>query len=180
MNLSKIFTTIILAIVLVFCNACKKEGFTKKFKKECCTHAATIDSVGSAKFFIPNSFTPNQDGINDIFMIFTDQEIIKINSFRIVNASGLLVFELVEFLGNDPSFGWDGHLYDQTINDGIFDYFVELENINNEIKTVSGKVSCRTSLPIPCVDHEASCIFGTQHDGNGGYDDNLPSYEECE
>ncbi len=60
--------------------------------------------------WLPNTFTPNGDGLNDVFRIrseFTDA-IETIESFRIYNSWDELVFEAVDFPPNDRSFGWDG------------------------------------------------------------------------
>ncbi len=56
----------------------------------------------SVHFFIPNAFTPNGDGKNDIFRVRTDVAFDKY-SLRIFNRYGQLVFET-----RNPEMGWDG------------------------------------------------------------------------
>ena len=177
--MSLLKTCLALFIICLVCSTCHKEGLSNKFYKKCCSYPATIDSVGSAKFFIPNAFTPNNDGINDVFMIFTGPGIKKINSFEIFKLSELKIFELKEFRGNNPDYSWDGKLKNQNKNDGVYSYAVELENINDVVKTVVGRVCCRISSTLPCVKNEHLCIYGTQHDGQGGYTSSLPAYDDC-
>ncbi len=57
--------------------------------------------------FIPNSFTPNGDGENDIFYP-RGVGINKVISFRIYNRWGELIFERKNIDLNDASNGWDG------------------------------------------------------------------------
>src|SRR5690606_37863556 len=51
---------------------------------------------------IPNAFTPNGDGLNDVFQI-QNLDFEKILAFRIYNRYGQLVFET-----NNVKEGWDG------------------------------------------------------------------------
>jgi gliding motility-associated-like protein len=62
-----------------------------------------------AQIFIPNAFTPDGDGINDILMIRAPG-VVSIKYFRIFNRWGELVFEKNNFPANDPSYGWDGRI----------------------------------------------------------------------
>jgi gliding motility-associated-like protein len=61
----------------------------------------------STQVFVPNLFTPDNDGVNDILMV-RGTGIKTIKSFRIFNRWGELVFEKSNFSPNDKAFGWDG------------------------------------------------------------------------
>jgi large repetitive protein len=61
----------------------------------------------NTQLFIPNLFTPNDDGINDKVTVL-GKGIKTIKMFRIFNRWGELVFERANFSPNDPSNGWDG------------------------------------------------------------------------
>lgn len=52
---------------------------------------------------VPNAFSPNKDGTNDVFHIWTNATILKIYSFKIYNRWGQVVFE-----SNSPDLQWDG------------------------------------------------------------------------
>jgi gliding motility-associated-like protein len=54
-----------------------------------------------AQFFIPNAFTPNEDGDNDIFLPVSPN--LDVYDFRIYNRWGQLLF-----ISKDASVGWDG------------------------------------------------------------------------
>jgi gliding motility-associated-like protein len=57
--------------------------------------------------FIPDAFTPDGDGINDIFMIRASGNV-RVKYLRIFNKWGELVFEKMNFLPNNTAYAWDG------------------------------------------------------------------------
>ena len=59
--------------------------------------------------FVPNAFSPDGDGINDVLMV-RGKGVSKVKSFRIFNRVGQVVFERQNFNANDPSAGWDGRV----------------------------------------------------------------------
>ncbi len=59
--------------------------------------------------FVPNAFSPDGDGINDVLMV-RGKGVAKVKSFRIFNRAGQVVFERQNFNANDPSAGWDGRV----------------------------------------------------------------------
>jgi gliding motility-associated-like protein len=60
-----------------------------------------------SQIFVPNTFTPNGDGENDVFYP-RGKGISVIKSFRIYNRWGQLLFERVGININDASNAWDG------------------------------------------------------------------------
>lgn len=95
------------------------------------------------EIFIPNVFSPvNQDGINDLFMIYANNDKVKeINTFRIFDRWGEVVFQANHFRANDPSYGWDGRFINEALNPGVFVYFAEIEFIDGVRKIYSGDVT---------------------------------------
>ncbi len=64
----------------------------------------------NTQVFIPNAFSPDGDGVNDILMV-RGKGIGQVRSFRIFSRWGELVFEKTNFQPNDPAlFGWDGRV----------------------------------------------------------------------
>jgi gliding motility-associated-like protein len=58
--------------------------------------------------FLPNAFTPNGDGQDDVFYPRSGGGISQISSFRIYNRWGELLFERGKIPPNDVSNAWDG------------------------------------------------------------------------
>jgi gliding motility-associated-like protein len=88
--------------------------------------------------YIPNVFSPNGDGINDVFMIFGGQEAVKVRSFLIFNRWGESVFEAFNFPLNDQSYGWNGNFRGRPMNSGVFVYLAEIEMIDGETLIFKG------------------------------------------
>jgi gliding motility-associated-like protein len=76
--------------------------------------------------FIPNSFTPNNDGKNDVFYI-KGKGIGIIKSLVIYNRWGETVFEKKNFSIDDRSTGWDGRLKGTLVPAGSYVYFTEMQ-----------------------------------------------------
>ncbi|MCH8330848.1 MAG: gliding motility-associated C-terminal domain-containing protein [Bacteroidetes bacterium] len=83
--------------------------------------------------FIPNAFTPNNDGNNDILYAYGNG--LKLNVFRIYNRWGDLVFET-----NDVSTGWDGKQKGKDVNQEVFVYYLDY-NCNGKSKFIKGNVT---------------------------------------
>ena len=80
------------------------------------------------QLFIPNAFTPNDDGFNDIFYINANDLMIKqVNKFQIFTRWGELVFTDEDFQPNTPDHGWDGFFKGEKMNPAVFVYFAEIE-----------------------------------------------------
>ncbi|MEO1435317.1 MAG: gliding motility-associated C-terminal domain-containing protein, partial [Bacteroidota bacterium] len=91
--------------------------------------------------YIPNAFTPNDDGTNDVFMIFSDAGVANIESLRIYDRWGELVYQAQNFLPNDPTFGWDGRFRGQMMNPAVFVYYAEIRFVDDEVIPYKGDVT---------------------------------------
>lgn len=193
MNLIKIFPILFLLPGILIISACKKEEAKPSdppptpeelFYTECGKIPPTVACINGAKMFVPNAFSPNSDGFNDVFFPFGGNGIKEIISFKIYDGLGNLIFQESNLsLGifySDPERAWDGKLPDGSIQDGIYNYSFNVTNLLDETVEFEGAVCVRTSLPVNCVENEQHIAWGTQHNGNGDVDFFLPSYEDCE
>ena len=99
----------------------------------------TVTNIGS-KIYIPNAFTPDGDGINDVFMI-RGNGLIKVKYFRIFNRWGELIFEKQNFKPNDPSLGWDGKIKGVVGPPDVFVYTADIMCENGSSYLYKGNVS---------------------------------------
>ncbi len=69
-------------------------------------------------FFIPNAFSPNDDGRNDEFLINIgdEKEFLEIN---ILDKWGNILFN-----SSDPNFRWDGRVNGYKVNSGVYVYLI--------------------------------------------------------
>ncbi|MEM6722396.1 MAG: T9SS type B sorting domain-containing protein, partial [Bacteroidota bacterium] len=91
--------------------------------------------------YIPNAFTPNNDGINDLFMIFGGLGVVEVQEFRIYDRWGEQIIALQNFMTDDPNFGWDGSFKGQLMNPGVFVYYADVLFIDGEVVQFKGDVT---------------------------------------
>lgn len=91
--------------------------------------------------FIPNAFSPNGDGSNDNFTIFGGNAVQEIIDLKIFDRWGELLFENQNFVPNDPSLGWDGHLNGKPVNPSVLTYFVKVLYIDGTDDMITGSVT---------------------------------------
>lgn len=102
----------------------------------------TLVSVmqGDCDIFIPNAFTPNYDGFNDLFKIYPHSAFLgQILSLKIFDRWGGLMFEANNFDINKV--GWDGTYKGENLPPGVYVYVVEAEMENGTRKILKGDVT---------------------------------------
>ena len=93
-----------------------------------------------SQLFIPNTFTPNGDGQNDVFYP-RGTGLDKVRSFRVYNRWGEVVFERTGMSLNDATYAWDGTYKGATLPPDVFVYVVEALCESGEIMTIKGDVT---------------------------------------
>lgn len=94
------------------------------------------------ELYLPNVFTPNYDGINDIFFPMANPEYVRrILYMRIYDRWGGLVFEQTDFPPNDPMYGWRGIFREKELNPGVFVYVVDVEYQDDYKEVLTGDVT---------------------------------------
>lgn len=95
-----------------------------------------IEDCAGKMVYVPNTFTPNGDGQNDMLKVF-GPGVSSVKEVRIFNRWGQLVFET-----NDPAnIGWDGTFKGQELNPGVFVYYMDVECINGERTIKKGDIT---------------------------------------
>ncbi len=82
--------------------------------------------VRNRDVYIPNIFSPNGDGLNDIFTLFSDADVTEISIMEIYSRWGELVYKREGFPPNEPGIGWDGTFDGETLNPGVYVYRIEV------------------------------------------------------
>lgn len=91
--------------------------------------------------YIPNAFSPNEDGRNDNFTVYAGPGARQVLRLKIFNRWGGLVFENANFQPNDPSLGWDGFFKGELAQVGVYAFFVEVEFIDGISVLYEGDIS---------------------------------------
>lgn len=90
--------------------------------------------------FIPNSFSPNGDGQNDVFYV-RGRGVRSIKSFKIFNRWGQLIFERYNFNTDDVTNGWDGKFKGQMLSPDVYVYMSEMICDNGEPMMMKGNIT---------------------------------------
>ena len=94
----------------------------------CCFNEDTV-YVNLFKYYFPSSFTPNDDGRNDIFRIVGESQKIAMN-LTIYDRWGQLVF-----FSDREDKGWDGKLGGQPCPSGTYVWFADVKFLGTDITT---------------------------------------------
>ncbi len=114
-----------------------------KTENGCADEAPILLRVNKERhIYVPNVFSPNGDGVNDIFMIFSDtKSVVNVNSFIVFSRWGEQIYQYFNFEPNNPQYGWDGMHRGQPMNSEVFVWFAEIEFIDGEVKIFKGDVT---------------------------------------
>lgn len=101
-----------------------------------CTNTACIEIqiTDESSVYIPNVFTPNGDGVNDIF--YTPGHNLTSYSISIFNRWGEELFT-----SDDPTKGWDGSFKGQIVPNGTYVYVLKAAGADNVIYNKSGHIT---------------------------------------
>lgn len=94
----------------------------------CCTNFDSV-YVKVFEYYIPNAFTPNGDGLNDIFRVVGLYRNIKF-IMSIYNRWGQLVFQ-----SDDIDKGWDGTLKNQIAESDTYIWILQVDFLGEDIIT---------------------------------------------
>ncbi|WP_305856915.1 PKD domain-containing protein [Flavihumibacter rivuli] len=91
-------------------------------------------------YFVPNTFSPNNDGSNDWFYP-RGTGLDRIESLRIFNRWGEMVFERRNFPANNPTLGWNGMYKGKPAEVDAYIYIMEVICENGQIVPIKGNVT---------------------------------------
>ncbi|MEP6646134.1 MAG: gliding motility-associated C-terminal domain-containing protein [Saprospiraceae bacterium] len=90
--------------------------------------------------YIPDVFSPNGDGINDYFGLFTKADVTEY-SMQVFTRWGDLVYSKKGLHPNMKDEGWDGKFRAETLNPGVYVYWIEIVYGDNLKERVAGDIT---------------------------------------
>jgi len=97
-------------------------------------------ACNSSEVFIPNTFTPNGDGANDLFYV-SAKGITTITRMSVYNRWGQLVFQANNIPPDMPGYGWDGTYKGVVLEPDVFDYVVTVVCELGQTYSYTGTIS---------------------------------------
>ncbi len=98
-----------------------------------------LDFIFVDTYFRPNVFSPNEDGVNDIFVI-RGREDVPFSNFEIFDRWGNRVFNIRNGITGDEAFGWDGRKDGNAVEQGVYIYYMTLDLAEGQ-RTIMGDLS---------------------------------------
>ncbi|HFA49118.1 MAG TPA: T9SS type B sorting domain-containing protein [Bacteroidetes bacterium] len=92
-------------------------------------------------FYVPTAFSPNDDNINDLLILYAGKDIANVPLFAIFDRWGNMVFEQENFEPNNPNFGWDGNFEGRAMNPAVFVWKAVVEFVDGKQKAFVGEFS---------------------------------------
>lgn len=91
--------------------------------------------------FIPNAFSPNGDGSNDIHDVYTNKDVYQIKNYMIFDRWGNRVCYKNNIPRQWKNFGWDGTFRGKALQSGIYVYMIEVEFIDGVVLRYAGDLT---------------------------------------
>jgi hypothetical protein len=92
--------------------------------------------------FIPNIFDLNSDNpLNSVLMIQGGNDVVKIHKWLIFDRWGDAVFQVDNFLPNDPAYAWNGTVRGSKGQPAVYVWVAEIEFLDGQIETFEGDVT---------------------------------------
>lgn len=90
--------------------------------------------------FVPNAFTPNSDGVNDVAKVFVGPNIDRIELFEIYDRWGNNMFRAFDYMPDAPIGEWDGRLRNGELTPATYVYVVRARDIVGNTKFRKGSI----------------------------------------
>lgn len=109
------------------------------------TVRVTLKINREEELYIPDAFTPNDDGVNDLFYVRTSSPSVhSLDYFRIYDKYNALVFD-AHVMDNttlitpeNPEFGWNGICLGQKAEAGSYRYVIAVRFVDQKVSIFSG------------------------------------------
>jgi gliding motility-associated-like protein len=108
-----------------------------------CTDTASVlinTICNEGNYFLPNTFSPNGDGVNDYFYP-RGSGLYNIQSLTIFNRWGQIVFQRKNFPANSETMGWDGTFNGKPAPMDAYVYIAEVICNNAQVVVLHGNVT---------------------------------------
>jgi len=100
------------------------------------TSKSVIKVEDIATLYVPTGFTPDNDGINDIFMVKASGVDLDDFEMKIYDRWGEIIYSF-----SDIYSGWDGKIKGKTVESGVYKWLVVYKDFTGVFYTKSGNVT---------------------------------------
>ncbi len=177
-----ISASLILFWGVLLISSCNKDEGDENIYSSCCSHEPQFLELGDEYYSVANVFTPNFDGVNDIFRADGSASTDSVILFEVYDKSDNLIYKQnsVEHIFTSR---WTGVVSEGQnsgdLYEGSFDYTIEIRNLQGESGIIQGQACAVRDV---CnINLAGQCNFPTQYNpSTNDFDSGIPSGEECE
>ncbi|MEZ4961197.1 MAG: gliding motility-associated C-terminal domain-containing protein [Saprospiraceae bacterium] len=90
--------------------------------------------------YVPTAFSPNEDGINEILMVYTGENVSVVRRFEVYDRWGAQLFAAENFRAGDPFKGWDGYWHGKKVPSGAYVWMAQVEYVDGKSGLFQGSV----------------------------------------
>ncbi len=94
----------------------------------------------SGKVYVPNAFSPNGDGVNDVFYLQAGPGVEEVELLQVYDRWGEMLFEARYFPPNNPHYGWNGRLGGHSMNPGLYVWQASVRLLDGRVVWLKGEV----------------------------------------
>lgn len=170
----------VLGVVICSCNSCKDKVDKMNVYEGCCDTAPVVMDFNPGKVYIPNIFTPNQDGKNDYFIIYADSGIVEIEELKIFDTDSILLYQyymVPSGIMHSYHYAWYPYEDGMATYQGKFNYYFKIRNTKGERFELEGSACSYVCDEANPFDDFSNCGFRAQIDSNWQFDPNMPNLE---
>jgi len=178
-----------LAFIMLFTTGCEKvdnnlhqhKESVKEYESCCGTEPSVLES-GKTYVYIPNVFTPNGDGKNDIFHPFVNNNITRIGYFEVfveTDTSTILLYQVTNVsIDEVKKKGWNGLDKEGKPHKGYFTYSIYFHTRDKGafiLKGAACAVLCGEDSAI--FKNREGCFYPEQVDSDGVFNKSIKNSE---
>ena len=101
-----------------------------------------VEVTPNRDVFVPNGFSPNDDGINDFFSMYTGSGAARIVYFRVFDRWGGEIVSFVDAAPDDKQIRWNGRAGNlgEPLDPGVYVWVAEIRFVDGEVEQYGGDV----------------------------------------
>lgn len=100
-----------------------------------------IKVIIETEVYVPNIFSPNNDGVNDYFKFRSNSDNLMIGSITIFDRWGELMFEAAGSINNEEAIMWDGSFNGLPCRNGVYIYVIKYLDIEGDMEQKVGDIT---------------------------------------
>lgn len=104
------------------------------------TAYAFVKTFSGGIVSIPDAFTPDNNGNNDVFYVLGNEDVKTVKELSIFNRWGQKIFSVKNVPANDPRYGWKGLMNGQPAASAAYVYVANIEFADGRIQLYKGTV----------------------------------------